>query len=169
MNVRNIFISTVVALTIVGCANDPASKISSKLGHSFGADAKSIKVTVNGSQATLTGTVAERATQELSEEVALSVSGITSVDNQLSGPSRGPIEKLRTEAVDASLEASVKSALGRSAGTDAAHSLEVEACDGVVSLRGKLASRESAKGAIQAAEGVEGVRKVIDLIEAGGR
>jgi len=169
MKLRTLIISAIVAAAVAGCADDPATRISAKLLRWFGSDAKNITVKVDGSTATLTGTVSERATQELSEEVALSVEGITSVDNQVSGPKPGMIEKLRVEAVDASLEAAVKSALGRSAGTDVAHALEVEACDGVVSLRGSVASRDSAKSAVQAAEGVEGGRKVIDLTETGSR
>jgi len=168
MKLRTVFISAIVALAIAGCANDPASKTTWKLRRAFGTDAKNIEVRVEGSKAILTGSASERSTQELAEEVALSVPGITSVDNQISGPKPGMLEKIRVEAVDAALEASVKSALGREAATEEARALEVEACDGVVSLRGTLPSSDDVKAAVQVAEGVEGVRKVIDLAEVKG-
>jgi hyperosmotically inducible protein len=168
MKVRALLGFALVAAVVAGCANDPAAKTKFKLVRAFGTDAKGIEVKVDGSKATLTGTVSERSTQELAEEVARSVPGITSVDNEITGPSTGPIEKLRVEAVDASLEASVKSALRKSAGTEVTHAFEVEACDGVVSLRGEVASSGSGKAAVQAAEAVEGVRKVIDLIDVEG-
>lgn len=165
MKARVITTLAVLVLLAAGCSNDPASQTSRKLRRAFGNDAKGIEVRVEGSTATLSGTVAERSTQELAEEVAKSVPGITSVQNRLSGPESLGLGKLRDEAVDAALEMSVKGALVRDAGSGTADVLEVEACDGVVSLRGTVADRAAAKRALDAAGRVEGVSRVVDLVE----
>jgi len=167
--------SRIVALCVLAvafvsaCADDPSSRVSTKLRRSLGVDARGVEVSVEGSRATLTGRVSERATQELAEEVALSVPGIASVENRIAGPEVGVVEKLRVETVDAALEVAVKIALGRGAGSDLAAALEVEACDGVVALRGTVASRDAAKRAVEVAGAVEGVRRVLDLVDVAGR
>ena len=45
--------------------------------------------------------------------------------------------------------------------------IEVEASDGVLSLRGKVPDEARAKYALAAAQKVPGVKKVIDLIDIG--
>jgi osmotically-inducible protein OsmY len=162
--------ATLVALLTVlsaGCSNDPAAVTSRKLRQAFGDDAKGIEVRIDGSKATLTGSVSQRSTQELSEEVARSVPGVTSVDNRITGPSSRGLGKLRDEALDAALELSVKGALVADAGSNVADALEVETADGVVSLRGRVKESSARSRAVEAAGRVEGVRKVIDLVEVG--
>lgn len=162
---------TLFSLAIVllaACANDPASRTKRKLTNAFGEDAAAIEVTVEGDRAVLTGTVKERSTQELAEEVALSVDGVRSVDNRVSGPEPRGLGKLRAEVEDAALEVDVKQALVHDAGSAVANALEVEAAAGVVSLRGTLPSGDKRREAVKIAEGAVGVQKVIDLIETGG-
>ncbi len=157
--------SLLFSLAIAGCSNDPAAVAKRKLRSAFGPDAKSIEVRVEGSTAILSGTVSERSTQELAEEVARSIPGVTSVNNRIAGPEARGLEKLRVEALDAALEIAVKGALSNGAGTSISSALEVEACDGVVSLRGRVGSSDSRRKALDLAKGVEGVRKVVDLVE----
>jgi len=160
----------IIALTVTlttACADDPASQTTRKLRSAFGDDAKQIEVLVDGSKATLTGTVSQRSTQELSEEVARSVPGVTSVDNRITGPSSHGLGKLRDEAVDAALEMSVKGALVADVGSNVADALEVEAADGVVSLRGRVKESSVRSRAVEIAGRVDGARKVIDLVEVG--
>jgi len=165
MRHRRLALAIAVTFLLAGCANDPASQISRKLRHAFDDDAKGIEVRVEGSTATLTGTVTSRSTQELAEEVAKSVPGVTSVDNRIQGPSAKGLGKVRDEAVDAMLELEVKGALVRDAGTAVAGTLTVEAADGVVSLRGTVHEDSVRSRALESAGRVEGVRKVIDLVE----
>lgn len=154
-----------LVIAIAACSNDPASVTGRKLRSAFGDDAKGIEVRVEGSAATLTGTVGERSTAELAEEVAKSVPGITSVDNRISGPKSSGLARLGDEASDAALEIAVKAALVREARSDAAQALEIEACDGVVSLRGTVADRSASKKVVEVASAVGGVTRVIDLVD----
>jgi len=167
MQVRATALVALLAILSAGCANDPASVTSRKLRSAFGDDAKGIEVRIDGSKATLTGTVSQRSTQELSEEVARSVPGVTSVDNRITGPSSRGLGKLQDEAVDAVLELNVKGALIADIGSNVADALEVEAADGVVSLRGRVKESSLRKRAVEAAGRVEGARNVIDLVEVG--
>jgi len=152
---------------LAACSQDPTAVAKRKLQTAFGDDAKQIEVRIDGSKATLTGSVSQRSTQELSEEVARSIPGVTSVDNRITGPSSQGLGKLRDEAVDAALEMSVKGALVADVGSNVADALEVEAADGVVSLRGRVKESSVRSRAIEIAGRVGGVRKVIDLVEVG--
>ncbi|MGK2859587.1 MAG: BON domain-containing protein [Thermoanaerobaculia bacterium] len=160
-------ISLLLVAMLTACSQEPGAVAQRKMRSAFGEDAKLIEVKIEGSTATLTGTVSERSTQELAEEVARSIPGVTSVNNRLTGPQARGLDKLRTEAMDAALEMSVKGALVRDAGSSVAQALEIEAADGVVSLRGTVSTGESRNGALATAGRVEGVRKVVDLIEVG--
>lgn len=157
--------SLLFAAMLTACSQEPGAVAQRKMRSAFGEDAKQIEVKIEGSTATLTGTVSERATQELAEEVARSIPGVTSVNNQLAGPQAQGIDKLRTEVVDAALEMSVKGALARDAGASVADALEIEAADGAVSLRGTVSDGSTRTRALEVAARVDGVRKVVDLIE----
>lgn len=132
-----------------------------------GQNALGIRVTVDRSKAILTGEVPTRAVQELAEEVALSVDGIKAVDNrlQLKPPAGGSAPtKLDEEVADARLESKVKRHLYDEIGKRA-RDLEVEAVDGVVSLRGTLPDEARKKIALDAAGKTKGVKRVVDLIK----
>lgn len=139
----------------------------------FGSDAMGIAVKVDGDRALLSGEVPSRSTQELAEEVALSVPGIRRVDNLLTvdkGESRQAtaagraVEKADSEAQDAALELRVGQRLLGEIGRYALD-LEVEATDGVVSLRGKMPDEERRRLALRTAEQTPGVQKVINLLQ----
>jgi len=68
------------------------------------------------------------------------------------------------EVRDAVLESRVKTTLLRELGTTG-FDVEVEATDGEVSLRGTLVDENRHEIAIQSAEKVDGVERVVDLIE----
>lgn len=130
----------------------------------LGVDALGISVDVVGDKATLSGTVAKAASKGLASEVALSVDGIRNVDNNV-------VEKTPANAVgateaavkNASLELRVKAVLLEAIGTNA-FKVEVEASDGVVSLRGKPDDPATARVAVRKVEALKGVRKVVDLL-----
>lgn len=136
-----------------------------------GQNALGIRVTVDRTKAILTGEVPTRAAQELAEEVALSVDGIKSVNNRLRitpKPGDNAVEQaertLEEETADAYLESKVKRHLYNEIGKRA-RALEVEAVDGVVSLRGTLPDDSRKKIALDAATNTKGVKRVVDLIK----
>jgi osmotically-inducible protein OsmY len=138
----------------------------------LGEDGLGVTVEATGGRVTLVGAVDERATQELAEEVAKSVAGVQSVDNRLfarqespetttPGRAAGTAER---EVNDAVLEMRVGRNLLGEIGRYALD-LEVEATDGVVSLRGTLPDRERRSLALRAARETSGVKDVIDLLQ----
>jgi len=142
----------------------------------LGEDVLGVTVEASRGQVTLIGAVDERSTQELAEEVAKSVAGVVSVDNRLfarkeapesttAGRAAGTAER---EVDDAVLEMRVGKNLLGEIGRYALD-LEVEATDGVVSLRGNLPDPERKSLALKAAKGTAGVKQVIDLVQVRGR
>ncbi len=133
-----------------------------------GESALGIKVRVDRDTAILTGEVPTRAAQELAEEVAKSVDGIEKVDNrlQIKPPAGAPStpHSVEQEVADAKLESRVKRELGDEIGKWAKE-IEVEATDGVVSLRGTLPDANRKQLALDTAGKTKGVRRVIDLIK----
>ncbi len=150
-------------------------RVEHRLGEVFGDDVANVRVAMDGNKALLLGSVHQRASQELATEVALSVDGVKSVSNRLRlvrAQSGGIISEVATdaeeEAADAGLEAEVKVRLvgevGRWAG-----SIEVEAVDGVVSLRGRVPDEARRDIALRTARSTSGVRRVIDLLRVAPR
>jgi len=159
-----------LGVVLVSCVAGPDAaltelKVRAALLEKLGTDALNIKVTVVGEKVTLTGAVNKRSTEELAEEVARSVEGVGKVDNRLevveSGQASGNLEN---EANDSLLESRVKVALASEIGRHA-WKVEVEATDGVVSLRGTVPDEQRREIAVKAAKGTKGVRKVVDLIK----
>jgi osmotically-inducible protein OsmY len=147
--------------------SDPelGARVSALLTEIFGDDAATIQVTVTGTEAVLSGKVTERSTQELAEEVALACAGIKSVDNRLESTKEKPAlhGQLLGEGEDAMLEMEVKSALASEIGKHAKE-IEVEAADGMVTIRGAVPDEARLKFALDAASTVKGVKRVIDLL-----
>ena len=141
-------------------------KVKAALLEKLGTDALGIKVAVVGDKVTLTGAVSKRSTEELAEEVARSVEGVKKVDNRLEvvasgGQAGGNVE---AEANDSLLESKVKMALASEIGRHA-WNVEVEATDGVVSLRGTVPDAQRREIAVKTARDTKGVRKVVDLLK----
>ena len=132
-----------------------------------------IRVLMDGSTAILTGDVETKVVQELASEVALSVDGVKEVDNRLRIAGAKSASEMSTEEAkaaaaaelaDARLESEVKIALYKEIGTKA-RKLEVEAADGVVSLRGKLPDEARKTIALDTVKRRKDVKDVVDLIE----
>jgi len=141
-----------------------AISVKSMLIDKLGTDALGITVSVSGETATLTGEVAKSPSQGLAKEVALSVKGITKVDNKVTVKNAaGPVEASEASVKNVALELKVKSILLTDIGTNALK-IEVEVVDGVVSLRGKLDNADISKEAIRKTRSIEGVKKVVDLL-----
>jgi len=148
------------------------AKVKLALLEKLGTDGLKVKVDIVGTKVILSGEVSKRSTEELAEEVALSVAGVKKVDNRLKvvaqGGAAGPVERAVRDAArevdDAMLESRVKLAIANEVGGRVTR-IEVEATDGVVSLRGTVPDRERRDLAVRAAKGVPGVTKVVDLLK----
>lgn len=128
----------------------------------------SIKVQVDGQKARLAGEVENEVERGLAEHVALATRGVEQVDNQLQvnpGLVDRPLE-LRAYAQrleDATLGAVIRARLLWSRlTTDAA--IEVQSREGVVTLRGKVASPEAKELAGVLARTTDGVYLVNNLV-----
>ena len=149
-------------------------KMRAKLLARLGTDALGIEIAAAGDRVRLSGEVAERSTQELAEEVARSVRGVRRVDNRIAlelrrdrpGAVRRAAAETERELHDAAIESRVKSKLLGELGRWALD-VEVEAADGVVSLRGWVPDAARKRLALDAARDVRGVERVIDLIRIG--
>lgn len=138
----------------------------------LGEDGLGVTVDVAGGRVSLIGAVDKRTTQELAEEVAKSVPGVQSVDNRLASREGQPQATLPGKAVghaerevgDAVLEMRVGKNLLGEIGRYALD-LEVEATDGVVSLRGTLPDNERKSLALRTARETSGVQRVVDLVK----
>jgi osmotically-inducible protein OsmY len=141
-----------------------ATSVKAKLIDKLGADALRITVSVSGETATLTGEVAKSPSQGLAEQVALSVKGIKKVDNKVTvKEAAGPVAASEASVKNVALEMKVKGILLTEIGTNALK-IEVEVVDGVVSLRGKLDNPETSKAAIAKTRSINGVKKVVNLL-----
>ena len=148
-------------------------KVRTELLTKLGWDGLRIDVNVHGPDVVLAGTVTKRSTQHLAEEVTLAVSGVQHVtdDVRVGGEPatetrvKRTVDQGKREVSDALLEMHVKGRLLEEIGREAMH-VEVEAADGVVSLRGTVPTAEQREVAVRTAERTKGVTKVIDLIRA---
>jgi hyperosmotically inducible periplasmic protein len=137
----------------------------------LGEDAIHITVRASGNKVALSGEVADRATQHLAEEVALSVPGVKAVDNHIKLASARPagakvqktMRKAGLKVKDKLLEVKVKLRLLDHIGVEA-FKIEVEAAEHEVSLRGHVPNENYHRLALQVANTTHGVRKVIDLL-----
>lgn len=142
----------------------------------LGEDVLGVTVEAARGRVTLIGAVDERSTQELAEEVAKSVPGVLSVDNRLFARKESPESTTvgraagttEREVDDAVLEMRVGKNLLGEIGRYALD-LEIEATDGVVSLRGTLPDPERKSLALRTVRETAGVKQVVDLVQVRDR
>ena len=153
-----------------------AEQVKATLLEKGGAKALPIRVTMDRATAILTGEVESKVIQELAKEVALSVDGVKKVDNRLRVAGEKPnAERSNAEASqdavgelnDARLESAVKTALYREIGVRASK-LEVEAVNGVVSVRGAVPDAARKQIVLDTLRARKDVKQVIDLMKVGG-
>lgn len=141
-----------------------ALSVKAMLIEKLGADALAISVSVSGERATLTGEVTKSASQGLAEEVVLSVAGIKKVDNRITVKHAvSGVAASEATVENVALEMKVKTILLTEIGANALR-IEVEAVDGVVSLRGKLDDPEASRAAVKKTHAIKGVKRVVDLL-----
>jgi osmotically-inducible protein OsmY len=144
--------------------------VKQKLVDKLGEDAKAIKVAVVEGKVVMIGEVKGRDTQELATEVAKSVPGVKSIDNQIKTPAEKSVGegKIKDEVADGKLEAAVESALKNELGAHA-KGLEVECTAGTVSVRGTVPDETRRTLARKAVKAVPGVGKVVDLLDVASK
>ena len=147
------------------------AKVKIELLTKLGVDALGIDVDTDAGQVQLSGTVDKRATKELAQEIAGSVSGVRGVDEELrlESADRNPdkldvaAREAKAEVADGILESKVRLALIDKLGSDGFR-IGTEAADGVVTLEfGPKLDRGRRAEAEKAARSVPGVAKVISL------
>lgn len=130
-----------------------------------------LKVSVQGDKATLSGKLNESAGKELAEQIALSVNGIKSVDNQIvvdpeyTSSMQASADRNYSEIVeDATITAAVKSKLLWSRHADGL-STSVDTNRGKVTLTGTADNAEAKAFAGQLASNTNGVKSVDNRLE----
>jgi osmotically-inducible protein OsmY len=177
MKLRIVFTACILAaaLAAVSVLADDASanaqkeqSITKLLVDKLGKDAETIHVTVVGEKTTLTGQVTMRATQELADEV-LKYAGATKIDNQVKAKNeKGLFEgKTKKEMADNKIEQAVRSKVKGELG-DHYKALQIECTGDTCSVRGTLPDQARKDLALKTASGVEGVKKVVDLVRIKG-
>ncbi len=147
-------------------------KIRSVLLEHFGTDALGIKIDVNGGNVVLSGSVDKPSTQELAKQAALSVGGVTAVENRIAvhgAPltrATQAAERTENKLENALLEAKVKGRLLEQVGENALK-IEVEATDGVVSLRGEVPTENIRATALDTVKHTGGVKRVENFLKSG--
>jgi len=163
------------AATSQDAAASLEQQVATMLVNKLGQDAATIRVVVdNKGKVMLIGTAARRSTQELAKEVALFVPGVKKVQNKVEyvpaasggNVAEQAVETTGEETSDSALETSVKYQLNREVGKRA-WKIEVEAVEGVVSLRGTVPDQARYDIALKTAESVKGVKQVVDLLRIG--
>ena len=141
--------------------------VKAKLIAKLGGDGLGVKVEMQGSRAVLTGEVDKKESQELAKEVALSVDDVKEVDNRVTQKPSSRVsaaKDVEAEIKDGVLETRVKGALLTEVGKNALK-IEVEATNGVVSLRGPVPSSAVSKTAVAKARSVQGVTRIVNLLD----
>jgi len=133
--------------------------------------ASDLKVTVNNGKAILTGMVEEDVNKDLATQIALGVSGIKDVDNNIQVQADyKPTSSERSYGDvidDISITAAIKSKLVWSKSTNGL-AIEVKTNSGKVTLAGNVKSNDSKKMAERLASGTQGVVSVSNNIEVNG-
>ena len=141
------------------------TRVRTALLDKLGGDAMSVHVRAMGSKVVLGGEVQKKSTAELAKEVALSVEGVKDVDDEVkvvASKSGGPFTKMKKELKDAGVESLVKNRILANTGRNGFR-VEIEAVDGVVSLRGSVPP-ESLDAVIRTAQETKGVKRVVNLL-----
>jgi osmotically-inducible protein OsmY len=135
--------------------------------------ANDLKVSVRNGKATLTGTVEEDVNKDLAKQIALGVSGIKTVDNQIlvqsdyTPPKRGSERSFGEIVDDATITTVVKSKLLWSKHTDGMITA-VDTTSGTVTLRGAAESAQARELAGRLAMNTDGVVAVDNQLVVNG-
>jgi hyperosmotically inducible protein len=177
---RNHFLAPVLILSLLGAVSpvqaDTASDLVSarqetQIWTTYALSpylrANDLHVSVRDGKATLTGVVAEDVNKDLAKQIALGVSGIKEVDNQIEVKGdfhpKSPENNYGQTIDDASITAAIKSKLLWSKSTDG-RAIDVETKNGRVKLTGHATTKQMRDSAGRLASGTRGVTSVNNQI-----
>jgi osmotically-inducible protein OsmY len=148
---------------------DKEKKLAALLVDKLGKDAETIHVTVVAEKVTLTGEVADRGTQELSVEVVKYADTKAKIDNQLKCTSEKSLTggKTEDEMADSKLEKHVRGKVKDELGKNY-KPVYIECTGGTCTVRGTVPDQARKDIALKTTAGVEGVKKVVDLLRIKG-
>ena len=148
-----------------------------KMLQQLGWDATSIEIEIDDGTVTLSGEVSEPVTKKMAKQIAKSFEATTKVHNRIEvqddsaeeteTPVADAVATAEEKVQDAVLETRVKTKLLSELGRHG-FDVEVEAADGVVSLRGELPDEQRREVALETVRNFEGVDEVINLLKIKG-
>jgi len=150
-------------------------EIKAKLLGTLGWDAVNIDIDALDGRVLLTGQVPDRSSRELAEEIVRSVDGVDEVDSRLTleagdeAPPTGQalddhITEAEQEVRDALLASRLKAKLLEEIGRHALD-VEIDAANGVVTLRGRLGNDAQERIVLETVSKSPGVKRVVNLLE----
>lgn len=129
-----------------------------------GADALRVVVQVNGTVATLSGEVEDRASEKMASESARSVQGISAVQSSVVHNPKAPHQAdFEMRVRDAILKDNVRLRLLQEVGVPAL-GIHVTATDGAISLRGNMPNSTTRNKAVEEVRSMADVRRVEDMM-----
>ena len=144
-------------------------KLATLLVDKLGKDAETIKVAIVDGKVVMTGQVADRATEELAPEVVKYADPKAKIDYQVKATTENSLTggKAGDEIADNKLEGKVRGKVKDELG---AHykPVYIECTAGTCSVRGTVPDQARKDLALKTAGGVEGVKRVIDLLRVKG-
>jgi osmotically-inducible protein OsmY len=145
------------------------TKLKALLVEKLGKDAETINVTVVGQKVTLTGQVAQRATEELCVEVVKYVNAKADIDNQVKATADKSLTggRIGEEYSDNKLEGKVRGKVKDELGANY-KPVYIECTGGVCTVRGTVPDQARKDIALKAASSIEGVKKIVDLLRVKG-
>lgn len=149
-------------------------RVRATLLEKLGGDGLRVDVKATNGHVALSGEVNKKATAEMAQDVAKSVSGVKGVHESITLKAAAgdagksmvdkAVDKTQAEVHDAIVETRVKSNLVEKMGKTG-FAIEVEVTDGVASLAGKVAEKSRRDEAVEIAGRTQGVKKVVDLLK----
>jgi len=155
-----------VASSAPGAAKDAylVAAVAAKLASVDVNSTTSVHPSANAGVVTLAGQAKSATERAAYVRAAQSVDGVASVRDQLSVNPH--LQGISQQAQDLALTARVSAAIAAQTGVNVLH-LTVSSHDGTVTLAGTIGSRSIRDTIVDAARGVNGVRKVVDRLTGG--
>ncbi len=184
MNLKTLAMTGLLGVAMVGASAANAAdnqadwtvtlKVKLALLNQLGTDSMRVEVDSNAGALTLKGTVEKRETRELAETVAKSVTGVSSVQNDVlleasvADPNKAGVAvgEAEAEVKDAVLATRVRLALVKKLGSDG-FKIGTVAASGVITLRfGEEFAADRRAVATRTAKAVSGVTKILAVHKA---
>lgn len=157
----------------IGAAMDDTAitaKVKQRLASDERMETATIDVETNNGVVTLTGSAPSADARKAAEELARNVAEVQGIDNKIAAPgamddmsakAEGAADKAGTEIADATITTKVKAQFAADDMVKAT-AINVDTDNGVVTLKGEVASSAAQKRAIDITKKIDGVKSVDD-------